>query len=131
MSEQYDHVAYLYDGHPMVAQKNKWHACRYGLDATFVDPDTMQAVPAVKVARMLVDRCMPFAERLGCAEELLTVNEILDHGNGTHRQREVYQRTGDISLVQQALGHRSIASSTIYARSDVSRLEAAMRDASS
>ncbi len=38
----------------------------------------------------------------------------------------LYQRTGDIYLVQQALGHRSIASSTVYARVDRSRLAAAI-----
>ena len=38
----------------------------------------------------------------------------------------LYQRTGDIYLVQQALGHRSIASTTVYARVDRSRLAAAM-----
>ena len=38
----------------------------------------------------------------------------------------LYQRTGDIYLVQQALGHRSIASTTVYARADRSRLAAAV-----
>ncbi len=103
ISEQIDRGAYLYDCHPMIAKQNKWHASRYGLDATFVDPDTMQAVPAIDIARTLVDRCMPFAERLGCAEELLAVNDILEHGTGTQRQREVYQRTGDMREVVRYL----------------------------
>ncbi len=38
----------------------------------------------------------------------------------------LYQRTGDIYLVQQALGHRSIASTTVYAKADRSRLASAI-----
>ena len=38
----------------------------------------------------------------------------------------LYQRSGDIYLVQQALGHRSIASTTMYARVDRGRLTAAI-----
>ncbi len=38
----------------------------------------------------------------------------------------LYQRTGDIYLVQQALGHRSIASTTVYASADRDRLAAAL-----
>lgn len=38
----------------------------------------------------------------------------------------LYRRTGDIALVQAALGHRAIASTMIYARVDEDRLRAAM-----
>ena len=38
----------------------------------------------------------------------------------------LYRRTGDLALVQAALGHRSIASTLIYARVDEGRLRAAM-----
>jgi len=38
----------------------------------------------------------------------------------------LYRKTSDLLLVQQALGHRSIASTTIYARADRSRLIAAV-----
>lgn len=38
----------------------------------------------------------------------------------------LYRRTGDLLLVQQALGHRSIASTTVYARADQGRLAAAL-----
>jgi len=38
----------------------------------------------------------------------------------------LYRRTGDIALVQAALGHRAIASTMIYARVDEDRLRAAI-----
>ena len=102
-SDHIDKGAYLVDCHPMIAKQNKWHAARYGLDAMFVDPDTMKAVSAVQTVRSLVDRCMPYAQRLGCAQELQAVNEILEHGNGATRQREVYQETGEMGEVVRFL----------------------------
>ncbi len=107
ISEQIDRGAYLYDCHPMIAKQNKWHAVRYGMDATFVDPDTMQGVPARQTVEQLMTLCQPFAERLGCAEELLGLSDILEHGNGAQRQREVYQRTGDMRKVVKYLIEQS------------------------
>lgn len=40
--------------------------------------------------------------------------------------REVYAKTGDLQLTQQALTHRAIASTVIYARLDRARLRAAV-----
>jgi carboxylate-amine ligase len=95
ISADIDKGAYLYDCHPMIANQNKWHAARYGMDAWLVDPTTMQAVPAADAARKLLDLCRPFAEELGCAEEIEGINDIIDHGTGASRQVEVYQRRQD------------------------------------
>jgi carboxylate-amine ligase len=95
ISADIDKGAYLYDCHPMIANQNKWHAARYGLDASLVDPTTMKAVTASEAARKLLDLCRPFAQDLGCAEELEGINDILDHGTGASRQVEIFQRTGD------------------------------------
>jgi site-specific recombinase XerD len=40
----------------------------------------------------------------------------------------IYQRTGDILVVQQALGHRSLLSSLTYARADSNRVRRALAD---
>jgi len=95
ISADIDKGAYLYDCHPMIANQNKWHAARYGLDATLVDPTTMKAVTASDAARKLLELCRPFAQDLGCAEEIEGINDILDHGTGASRQVDVFQRTGD------------------------------------
>ena len=79
----------------MIANQNKWHAARYGLDASLVDPTTMKAVTASEAARKLLELCRPFAHDLGCGEELEGINDILDHGTGAGRQVEVFQRTKD------------------------------------
>lgn len=95
ISENIDSGAYLYDCHPMIAKQNKWHAVRYGMDATFVDPDSMRAVPAADTVRMVMDRCAEQAERLGCAEQLRFVEDIIKNGNGAQQQRAIYEKTGD------------------------------------
>ncbi|MEM7229360.1 MAG: glutamate--cysteine ligase [Planctomycetota bacterium] len=99
ISSEIDRGAYLFDCHPMVAKQNKWHAARYGMEATFIDPDTMLAVPAKQVAKRLIERCIPYAERLGCAEQLGYLDDILENGTGARRQRRIYQDTNDIKEV--------------------------------
>ncbi len=103
ISEDIDRGAYLFDCHPMIAKQNKWHAERFGMEADFVDPDTMKAVSAVETVRTLLDRCRPHAERLGCATELESVNDILENGTGAAHQREIYRRTGDMREVVSGL----------------------------
>jgi len=103
LSHLIDRGAYQYDCHPMIAKQNKWHAARHGLDAKFVDPDTMLAAPARQVVRRLVDRCRPFARDLGCGEELELVNDILEHGTGAQRQRECFAASGDPKAVARYL----------------------------
>jgi carboxylate-amine ligase len=99
ISDQIDRGAYLYDCHPMIARQNKWHASRYGMDATFVDPDTMKAVPARELARRLIELCSPYAEKLGCLEQLGYLHDIIDHGTGAERQRAAFERSGDLREV--------------------------------
>ena len=114
ISEDIDRGAYQFDCHPMIAKQNKWHAVRYGMSANFVDSDTMLAIPAEQAARRLVERCTPFAERLGCREELRHVDDIIVNGNGASRQRRVLRETGDIREVVRHLvaqGRHSTAAS--------------------
>lgn len=94
ISEHIDNGAYQFDAHPMIAKQNKWHAGRYGMDALFVDFETMQAAPARVIARKLIERCEPYAEKLGCLQHLHYLNDIIDHGTGAQRQRRVFEQTG-------------------------------------
>lgn len=86
ISDDIDKGAYQVDCHPMIARQNKWHAVRWGLDATLVDPDTMLAAPARQLARRMIDLCKPLAARLGCERELGFAEAILEEGTGTDRQ---------------------------------------------
>ena len=112
ISDQIDRGAYLYDCHPMIAKQNKWHAARFGMEATFVDPDTMKAVTAIETVRTLLDRCMPYAEKLGCAEELHGLNDIIAGGTGAARQRDVFERCGDMREVVRFLAEQAAATAS-------------------
>ena len=117
-----DRGAYLYDCHPMIAKQNKWHAARYGLEAVLIDPGTMHAVTAADAARKLIDLCRPFADTLGCAQELEGVNDILDNGTGASRQREVFRRSGDAREVVEFLLEQQAPQSAVRPpRSSVAR----------
>ena len=113
ISEDIDRGAYLFDCHPMIAKQNKWHAARFGMEASFVDPDTMKAVSAVDMVRNLIDRCTPYAEKLGCAEELAGINDIIENGTGASRQRDVLERTGDMREVVRYLIKRQATEATV------------------
>jgi len=95
ISAEIDRGAYLVDCHPMIARQNKWHAVRYGLDATLVDPDTMLAASARQMARRTLDLCRPVADHLGCATELSYCDEILQGGNGAQSQRQMLRKSDD------------------------------------
>jgi carboxylate-amine ligase len=103
LSHEIEHGVYLTECHPMIAAQNKWHAGRYGMQASFVDPDTMTAISATASARRLIASCRPFAERLGCAEHLANLDDILTAGTGAQRQREASRRGGDMRQVARFL----------------------------
>ena len=103
ISEDIDRGAYLYDSHPMIARQNKWQAARYGMEANFVDFDTMLAVPARQVARRLVDHCEPWAARLGCGTELKYLDDIIEHGSGAAIQKKSHQKSQDMKQVVQSV----------------------------
>jgi carboxylate-amine ligase len=99
ISEQIDNGAYLYDSHPMIAKQNKWQAGRFGMDATLVDFDTMQAVPVRTTARRLIEMVSPHADQLGCLQQLHYLDDIIENGTGAARQRKVYEQSGDTRAV--------------------------------
>ena len=82
---------------------NRWLAARNGLDGELVDlPDTRR-VAARELARRLVERLEPHARELGSAGELDAVRDLIEHGNGAHRQRVVYEANRDFTEVVEAL----------------------------
>jgi carboxylate-amine ligase len=60
-------------------------------------------VAARELARRLLERLRPHAEELGSAGELDAVRDLIEHGNGAHRQRVVYEANRDFTEVVEAL----------------------------
>lgn len=86
-----------------VVQENKWRAARYGLDARIiVSEDSTQ--PVRDALAELVQDLRPTAERLGCAQELARVQDVLDGGASYQRQRAVAAASGgDLTAVVDSL----------------------------
>ncbi|MFO0907859.1 MAG: YbdK family carboxylate-amine ligase [Isosphaeraceae bacterium] len=99
LSRQIDEGTYQFDCHPFLVRQNKWRACRYGMDARLVDPQTYKQRPVRKVLRDLVERLRPVAEELGCAPYLASMIERCDEPTGSQRQLRIYEETGDLAEV--------------------------------
>jgi carboxylate-amine ligase len=86
-----------------VVQENKWRAARYGLDADIiVGHDDVQ--PVSEALRELVQDLRSGADRLGCAEQLDQVQQVLDGGASYQRQRAVAAASGgDLTAVVDSL----------------------------
>jgi carboxylate-amine ligase len=79
--------------------ENKWLAARHGLDGQLVDLPKTDRVPAVDLARRVMDRLRPHAEELGSATELDELDDIIENGNGASRQLVVYEANHDLREV--------------------------------
>jgi carboxylate-amine ligase len=83
--------------------ENKWLAARHGMDGELVDLPERRLVPAKELAKRLYDRLYDHAKDLGSANELEAITDILDHGNGAHRQRVVYEANHDYGEVMREI----------------------------
>ena len=84
-------------------RENKWRAARYGLDAEIIRDEEGNLVSLRRSVSDLVERLQPIARNLGCETDLLRVNDILERGTSATRQREVFDRTKDLSAVVDSL----------------------------
>lgn len=79
-----------------VVKDNKWRSTRYGLDARVITDAHGTTVPLRDDLYELVRELRPVAARLGCAEHLDLVSEILDKGASYERQRAVVAEGGSL-----------------------------------
>ena len=87
-----------------VVRENKWRAVRHGMDAEIITGEDHQLVPVREALLELVRDLSPTAERLGCLEELLRVQAVVEGGASYARQRAVAAASGgDLSAVVDSL----------------------------
>jgi carboxylate-amine ligase len=84
-------------------RENKWRAARYGLEAEIIRDEDGNLVSLRRSITDLVERLQPIARNLGCETDLLRINDILERGTSATRQREVFDRTNDLSAVVDSL----------------------------
>jgi carboxylate-amine ligase len=85
-----------------VVRDNKWRATRYGLDAIVITDDQGATAPLRDELYELVHELEPIADRLGCAEDLKVVSDVLDHGAPYERQRAIIAAGGSIEDIVSA-----------------------------
>jgi gamma-glutamyl:cysteine ligase YbdK (ATP-grasp superfamily) len=71
-------------------------------------PRYRELVPAKALARRLYDRLMEHAQDLGSAGELEALEDILERGNGAHRQRVVYEANHDLREVVREIQQATV-----------------------
>jgi YbdK family carboxylate-amine ligase len=94
LADRYDRDGALETQPVTLVAENKWRALRYGLDATLVDLARDEERPAADALRELAEVAAPAARRLGCADELALLEELLRRGDGASEQRSVHERSG-------------------------------------
>jgi carboxylate-amine ligase len=99
LSEHYDAGKRLASYPWQMLDENKWLAARHGLHGELVDLPKNQRVPTKDLARRLLDRLKGHAEDLGSADDLEALEDVLQRGNGAHRQRVVYEANHDLHEV--------------------------------
>ncbi|MGC9451003.1 MAG: carboxylate-amine ligase [Oceanipulchritudo sp.] len=104
LSDQIDDGVYQHDIHPIVVRQNKWKACRWGMRAELIDPVTHKTIPVREMVFFIYEKLKPYAERLGCMQELNHTITMLDNPSGAERQLQLYEEHDhDLRKVVEAL----------------------------
>src|SRR3954465_13883417 len=96
--ERYAVGAEIPSYHRILTTENKWLAARYGLEAPVMDLATgrRNRVPVAQLVRRTLEEIEPHARELGSERELEGIREILARGNGSDRQRRIWNANRDI-----------------------------------
>lgn len=86
-----------------VIRANKWRAARYGVDAEIIGDDHGTPIALRQSVADLVEELSPVATRLGCADELRSLLDGLEHGPSYVRQRAVVEAGGTMADVVDSL----------------------------
>jgi carboxylate-amine ligase len=104
-SEHYADGAEIPSYHRILTTENKWLAARYGLEAPVMDLATgrRNRLPVAQLIRRTLKEIEPHARELGSDRELEGINEILAKGNGSDRQRRIWNANRDLVEVVREL----------------------------
>ncbi len=113
LSDQIEEGTYQHDCHPMLVRQNKWHAARYGLEASLVDSETHELRPVREVVTEMIGKLGPVSQDLGCQEYLVCLIDQARQKSWAHRQVDLLEKTGDpAAVVRQGIEASSIGASS-------------------
>ncbi|HET9716682.1 MAG TPA: carboxylate-amine ligase [Pseudolabrys sp.] len=75
-----------------ITQENKWHAQRYGIRATFVEPFSRSAVTLAQWLDQVMNFIAEDIDALHCAREIRRVHDIATYGTSADRQIEIFAK---------------------------------------
>jgi carboxylate-amine ligase len=73
-----------------ITQENKWHAQRYGIGATFVEPFSRSPLTLAQWLDQVIDFIAEDADALGCSREIRHLHAIAAHGTSADRQIDIF-----------------------------------------
>jgi glutamate---cysteine ligase / carboxylate-amine ligase len=75
-----------------ISKENKWHAQRYGIAATFVDPFSRAPMNAKSWLGQVREFIVPDVAAFGCEAEIERLDGILAEGTSADRQIDIYSK---------------------------------------
>jgi glutamate---cysteine ligase / carboxylate-amine ligase len=75
-----------------ITMENKWHAQRYGIAATFVEPFSRSPLSVKQWLDQVFDFIAEDIEALGCAGEIRRLHRILIEGTSADRQIDMFTK---------------------------------------
>ena len=99
LSEHYEQGKPLSTYPHEMLDENRWLAARHGLDGELVDLPSSDRVSTRALARRLIDRTRDHCRDLGSLNELESVEDLLERGNGAARQIVVFEANHDLREV--------------------------------
>ena len=108
LAEHFEAGKQLADYPYEMLDENRWIAARHGLDGEMVDLPSYERVPTKALAKRLHDRLAEHAQDLGSAAELEGIEDLLERGNGAHRQQVVYEANHDLHEVVREIAEASV-----------------------
>lgn len=102
ISVEIDEGTFQSEYHPMMVKQNKWRASRFGRDARLVRVDTFKQNTVYELVDDLIERLLPFAESLGCVEELKSATR-LPASTGAVQQLAIYEETNSREKVVERM----------------------------
>ncbi|HIG81316.1 MAG TPA: glutamate--cysteine ligase [Verrucomicrobiales bacterium] len=103
LGEQYENGELPPPTRHWILRENKWRAARWGLDARIIQDEAGNLESNRTLIHQLIETLTPLSEQLNCAEELANLDRILDQGPSYLRQRKVFEQTGQLVPVVDAL----------------------------
>jgi carboxylate-amine ligase len=88
--------------------ENRWIAARHGLGGEMVDLPGFERVPTKTLVKRLQDRLAEHAQDLGAATEFEGIEDLIERGNGAHRQQVVYEANHDLHEVVREITEASV-----------------------